>query len=251
MSKKSCIFCGQPANSKEHLIPDWILVALGGVNPSVLKLRDRDTQVFTAPIVVRCVCKKTCNEGWMSALESDVKSVMTPMMVQDTPMSLNLEHQRLMSLWAVKTAMVGEETKTKHGQRFYTQVQRERLWLQREIPTSTRIEIGRFTGSGTHFDGTEVWWTVNGIPKAIHAHVTTIVVGHLAFQIISSRMTGSEITANYQVPIAVGRWDKLLQDIWPTGGGQVNWPPTLSFTTSWNEHFILDLENRWKIGEKV
>lgn len=251
MSKQSCIFCGQPANSKEHLIPDWILVALGGVNPSVLKLRGRDTRVFTAPIVARCVCQKTCNEGWMSALESDVKSVMTPMMVQDTPMSLNSEHQRLMSLWAVKTAMVGEETKTKHGRRFYTKEQRERLWLQREIPTSTRIEIGRFTGSGTHFDGTEIWWTVNGVPKAIHAHVTTIIVGHLAFQIISSRMNGSEITANHQVPIAVGPWDKLLQDIWPTRGGQVNWPPALSFTTSRNEHFILSLENRWKIGEKV
>ena len=156
MSKKNCIFCGQPANSKEHLIPDWILVALGGVKPSLLKLRGRDTQGFTAPIVVRCVCKKTCNEGWMSALESDVKSVIIPMMIQDTPVTLNSEHRRLMSVWAVKTAMVGEETKTKHEERFYTKGQRERLRLQREIPTSTRIEIGRFTGSGTHFDGTEV-----------------------------------------------------------------------------------------------
>jgi hypothetical protein len=53
MSKKSCIFCGQPANSKEHLIPDWILVALGGVNPSVLKLRGRDTQARRDGVEVR------------------------------------------------------------------------------------------------------------------------------------------------------------------------------------------------------
>jgi hypothetical protein len=166
-------------------------------------------------------------------------------------MSLSLENQKLISVWAVKTAMVGEETKTKHESRFYTQQQRENLWLHSEIPTSTRIYIGRFTGSGTHFDGTEVWWTVNGVPQAIHARVTTIVVGHLAFQSISSRVNGKEDSANYQVPIADGPWDKLLQDIWPAGAGQVDWPPILSFTTAWDEHFILDLENRWKIGEKV
>lgn len=76
---KQCIFCGSTANSKEHVISKRL----------AKRMRISDKQITVAALTesrgykerkrhpllsyeVRCVCK-TCNSGWMNALEAFIE----------------------------------------------------------------------------------------------------------------------------------------------------------------------------------
>jgi hypothetical protein len=68
MARTACIFCGAPADSREHLFPDWVgeefRRRFGPVD-----VRDRTGPYGTiigAPKVnirIKCVCAD-CNNGW-------------------------------------------------------------------------------------------------------------------------------------------------------------------------------------------
>jgi hypothetical protein len=56
------------------------------------------------------LCRRQCNNGWMSDLENAVRPTMV-CLINDIAMELDAEQQRLLALWAVKTAMVIEGVK--------------------------------------------------------------------------------------------------------------------------------------------
>jgi hypothetical protein len=248
--KRHCIFCGQSPVSREHFFADWIINALGGPKKIRRVASDDTVSEFTAPLIVRCVCKQ-CNNGWMSSLEASAKPMITEFL-NDKPISLTPEQQRILALWATKMAMVGEEHKSQGKDRFYTQEQREALYQNSKIPAGTNVQIGRFTGSGLHHVGTEVWWSIKEVPKALHGCITTLVVGHLVVQVTTVRAEIETHITNVEIPMRTGDWDSLLFDILPASTKAVTWPPIRSFNGSAHSaDFILNLENRWKLGEKV
>lgn len=76
-----CIFCGRMANSKEDLWPRWLIKSVLLDRPSKIEMEFaiRPSKSFTKKYVTsRCVCK-TCNEGWMSNLETDTKPILEPL----------------------------------------------------------------------------------------------------------------------------------------------------------------------------
>src|SRR6185369_10157223 len=89
MNTRSCLFCTNPLTerAREHVIPQWLIDYLGvrdedllqGIaqtqDGALLKQRTHVAQTF----VEGRVCKE-CNNGWMSSLENQVRSLLTDLM---------------------------------------------------------------------------------------------------------------------------------------------------------------------------
>lgn len=61
-----------------------------------------------SPVTVMCVCSK-CNNGWMSNLENHVKPLLRSLM-SDIALTIDMEQQSALSIWAAKVAIVTEAT---------------------------------------------------------------------------------------------------------------------------------------------
>jgi hypothetical protein len=185
MGHRQCLFCGKPADSKEHLWSEWILKSLKSRNPIVQELgKARASKPFTGAVTIKCVCTE-CNNGWMSKLEARIKPLVGSLM-QDISTSLDIGQQKDVSLWALKTAMLVEATKSQDIVRCYQRADCEQLRLSSSVPPRTRIWLGRFSGSGLLATGTDIWLNIGGVPGAAHGCVTTTIVGHLAIQVLTT-----------------------------------------------------------------
>jgi hypothetical protein len=79
MARRQCIFCPSPANTKEHVWPEWVLAVIDQDRPFRFELGSDPEFVFSGEFKIRCVCG-TCNHGWMSRLENEVKPFLEPML---------------------------------------------------------------------------------------------------------------------------------------------------------------------------
>jgi hypothetical protein len=70
---KPCIFCGNPADSKEDLFPRWILKRVKTRQPLYRQMGDAPPEITEDQEVrIPCVCQK-CNNTWMSGMEKTVQ----------------------------------------------------------------------------------------------------------------------------------------------------------------------------------
>lgn len=117
---KTCLFCPNPADSLEHVLPQWlfrcIAPATDGSFPvhvgryvdgeGTLNTRKHVSMAFKA----RIVCEN-CNSGWMADLESKVKKAFDPLVQRQFPVLGHtfLDSLRpdaaLIALWLSKTAL--------------------------------------------------------------------------------------------------------------------------------------------------
>lgn len=122
-----CIFCRKPLvkRSVEHILPQWMWPVLGlGSGTGLSNVHKRrvpggESQLTYLVIknypttsangfVEGQVCTK-CNTGWMSQLESKVIPILSPLTERPNASAienLSKSDQELLSLWAVKTALV-------------------------------------------------------------------------------------------------------------------------------------------------
>jgi hypothetical protein len=108
-----CIFCGSTGKlSREHVFPRWLRdlfpeASSGGdyirrnVTASTDVRHERPGKSFD--IVVRDVCVE-CNSGWMNALETEARPILTPML-RDEPTVLTTPDQHVVATWATKTML--------------------------------------------------------------------------------------------------------------------------------------------------
>jgi hypothetical protein len=110
-----CLFCGRTLRlSNEHIIPQWLMDHLGirdtTISPTVtetasariVNLRRHPVRAFVAGTVCG-----TCNNGWMSRLEADVKPILIPLIDDPRRMeALGLHERTTIARWTVKTAAV-------------------------------------------------------------------------------------------------------------------------------------------------
>jgi len=123
MSKipKQWIFCGEFHVTKEHVIPRWIGRALDGISTHRvavsmdINLRDPTLSTSTPPRTlqghiytrkVRAVCL-SCNQGWLSHLEQQVRPLLLPL-IADQQVMLTVDELRTLACWVAKTAMVNQ-----------------------------------------------------------------------------------------------------------------------------------------------
>ena len=97
-------------------------------------------------LTAKVVCE-SCNTGWMSDLETDVKSALLPLVV-GSPTVVSLDEQRLLAAWAQKTAMTLEHTFSSPPESiYYSAEERSNFRTAGAIADGTTILVGH---TGVH-----------------------------------------------------------------------------------------------------
>ena len=229
-----CIFCGNGGLSKEHIFADWLKELFprdetsshtyGTIDPSPvigvprISLRDRPGHGRTRK--VRVVCK-SCNNGWMSALEERTKPMLLPV-IGGQRHRLPLEAQELLATWAAKTVMIAEHVRPhKDGIS-----QTDRTFLKDRLKPADNWYVWIATYSGSSWRNLTIYQSRGHLQKSPvggpgvikhYIQATTFGVGHLLVLVVN--------TSCEEVRIALsGRdWNGLLQ-IWPAGRRSILWP---------------------------
>jgi hypothetical protein len=223
-----CIFCRQRASTKEDVWPQWLTkrFPLSDASRMEAELGGRDLGSWANKkprlLPVGCVCKE-CNNGWMSRLESEVKPVIEGI-IDNRIKAVDTSAQARIAVWAVKTSMTLESVRPQ-GKRFYTSDQRRGLQMS-AIPERTSVWIAKCVNQPNIYSVAKDLWTSRG-QNEVHAYVTTMAFGSLAFQVVSlrSRMNLSKETAIIY-NVSEGPWDEVLVQVWPIMPNPKQWPPS-------------------------
>ena len=224
-----CIFCGNQADSKEDLFPRWILRRVHTGQPLYRQLGGAAPEVTEDQEVrLPCVCQ-TCNNNWMSGMETTIKKFMGPM-IEDLSLSLDRQNQQNLAEWAVKCAMCSD-TVDVHP-RFFTESECHRFKQRRTIPDRTLVFAARFTGRSLDSNGVDFTLIE---PKTggllVRGHVYNVMVGHVVLQVLSWHPEPQHKDKTIRLRAANGPWDKLTIQVWPIQKKLVNWPPPMSLST--------------------
>ena len=240
-----CVFCGNGPLTAEHAWPHWLIDILGGNATIQMWRSDTDSGAkwlahgpdSRAHVQPKCVCGP-CNNGWMSAVESDAKPVLAAL-IGDFALQLDAEQQRQLAAWAIKSTMVWECTAPK--EMFYSQAEREHLRLTRSLPPDTLVWLGRNERSDFTICHTRTLSRSTPGPILREGLVTTLAIARLVIQVLTVRRADSYPTGSIP-PLSVrpGAWRQLLVKIWPPRG-TIQWPPPLTFT----ETGLEDLSRRF------
>lgn len=107
-----CIFCGDSDMTEEHLIAAWVLRAFhrqrrpdpgfsgSFVGPSQMRLSPEEP-ISTAKIICR-----SCNNQWLSVIDSAAADVLKPLIRGDDSVTLNCDEQAVFAAWIYKCALV-------------------------------------------------------------------------------------------------------------------------------------------------
>jgi hypothetical protein len=244
---RQCLFCDNPANSREHVVPDWILQRVRVRDPMYQKLGDGPEVLLANPeLKIRAVCKK-CNNGWMSHLERTNIPLIGNLM-QDVALSLNGLQQYHIAAWAVKMSMAGDFLARRQRPLFFQQAEREQLRVAMNLPMRTSVWLARHSFP----DHIGIWGTNSwDLDKSVHAFITTVLVGHLVVQAITLKCTEKWDGIGLTVNAAQGPrpWVEMLSDIWPTKVS-AQWPPNLSFKNNGTFN-LLRLVRRFSYGKDL
>ena len=245
-----CLFCPNPAGSLEDIWPVWVLKSVGADSVSPTEFWN----TVNAPPLrwhgpkfkTRKLCRRQCNNGWMSNLENAVRPTMGGL-INDIAMELDAEQQRLLVLWAVKTAMVIEGVKqAKNG--FYTPEERSTFRQTLIPPVQTAVWVGRCAQSNN----------LHGEARKLHVSnptatnpledgcATTFVIGRLVMQVLSIKRRADAMHGSLRLRMRSGPRDARLVQVWPVEKQSLGWPPPESFSDL--DDGLLDLRRRFAVG---
>jgi hypothetical protein len=245
---RRCIFCGDKANSVEHLWPEWVLNLLPRKKISGFIGRHKDLK-FDREFTVRCVCEKRCNNGWMSELETASKPSLGAM-IMDKSMFLDSPQQWTIAAWAVKTAMVLDAAIRPISGRsftFYSEAECHNLRESWELPVRTMVWLGRFLGTGLGAWSSVLLGTFPDDSGKYPMRAATFLMGSLAIQVLSARAPAKYGHAAVGVSPTQGPCNEILVTAWPFIG-RIYWPPVLAFNESNTIIDIRQLPARWRQG---
>jgi len=150
---RRCPFCENPADSREHVDPQWVsrlyLGADSGVGTFTMSFGGLypERTARTLNQTVR-VCR-SCNSGWMAQLEARAKPGLIKLKSGE-PLKIGSEGQQAIAWWLLKNACVKElVAPVSSPLRVSTQVQRQ-LVRSGDIPEGWRVAIAAYEGTGPH-----------------------------------------------------------------------------------------------------
>lgn len=238
---RPCIFCGSTINksSKEHTIGNWIATLFRNVYKDQITAGiispDGTVHWYRAPLfqqTTRKVCKP-CNNGWMSRLETSVQPLLGPMMLNGAPTKLEIQFQKILATWAVKTAFMLQQIQG--PKRIVPDSEYGRLYAVQQPPRGYGVWIAHRAiltdnaGREVGFQSLEepVYEVLikesyaddfrkNKQPNDI-AFVITFTIGYVVFQVFGHNMPG-----NFQIGLDAAQG--VLNWIWPQHDGDITWP---------------------------
>lgn len=223
-----CIMCGRVGpRSVEDVFPLWLAAAVGGLGPFYTtestqmkgqeeSSRERKTGSL-ANVKVKNVCH-SCNTGWMSRLENDVKDLILAM-VSDQSVTLDSHEQRHLAAWCQLKALTLDAW---YPDRFMPPELLHRFTNFNRPIMSSIVDIARFPPPGPGMGPLrgrlimQVDAAGYGLRDAIRV---TWSVGHLATSVV--------VCAGLPVdlPLRIEREERGFLQIFPILHDRVTWPP--------------------------
>ena len=179
-----CIFCSDPADSKEDLFPRWILKRVKTGVPLYRKIGDNPPTITEDQEVrVPCVCAN-CNNTWMSGMETTAMKFLEPM-VEGRSITLSRQNQQNLTEWALKCAMCHDTVVP--TPRFFTAEECHAFKRKRTIPDRTIAFVACFAGNKLDSNGTD-FTLIGQTPEEllVRGHIYTVMVGHAVLQVLLS-----------------------------------------------------------------
>ena len=229
-----CVFCpSEGKRSKEHIWPEWmaeyfersdgqrhrrdILTSKWKENLSTKEI-ERPGHLSTHK--VRVVCK-SCNNGWMSRLESKTKPVLVPML-KNQETQLTQSYQETLALWITVKTIVGEYSEPDIA--VTPEIDRHLVKEQGRIPDYYAIYLGH------HSSGSDSAWlrtsmtlalTMDGPDPPLDGYTRNtqsiaFLCGPLFLFVLTMRVNGIKASDFMRLP-------KLTQ-IFPPQYSSVRWP---------------------------
>jgi hypothetical protein len=227
--RRRCIFCGNVADDREHLLPQWLQRILPSEEPVV---HFRETGGIEAPQWERkpfrekakFVCK-TCNQGWMSELESEAKPILTPAITRDQlPYEFDLVAQWIAARWAVKTVYVMQASLP-----IAPPIRPTLLMLNFKPPPQATVWIGSHARAREDPINScyvqkplEMNADQDGVRKSIDfGYMSFLAVGGISFLVVEHRFD-SYVEA---VLGAENPFSDMFIKLWPRTRRILSWPP--------------------------
>lgn len=222
-----CMFCQGKASTREDVWPSWLTRRAPVSGTARIYAERRELNLGSWPIkqpklLVKWLCR-SCNNGWMSRLESEAKPVIESIL-DDTLDNLDASAQMTLAVWAAKTAMVLEAVDSDRIW-FYSEDERNLMRVARVIPVRTSIWIAKCVDQSSVYSAAENLRTTLD-DDGIHAYATTMAFGSLAIQVVTIRtpvMIPAGVAVTYDV--SEGPWDQTLVQVWPITQASQLWPP--------------------------
>lgn len=234
------MFCGEDRTlSREHVIPAWIArLVLDGSEVVELELQGKNWSTGNPyAVTLRAVCAP-CNNGWMAELESDVRPILSSLIVDD-PGAVRIapDEATLVAWWAAKTALVVD--RVTFGESFLGNADTSLIADSRIAPSQWTVRLGRrveFRPSTERpFVVTEV--RSRQQRQAVRhsvAHLVTLAVGHVVLHISAQELRTTVAITRSGIP------DDVLIPIHPTPAKAVAWPPSGGSIRQTDLDFIFD-----------
>ena len=189
-----CIFCEGEADSKEHLLPDWLRRALAEGDGDFVDIGWSEESGGEAAAIcgrgnggvnsikLKCVCK-VCNTKWMSGLQNAAKPVLRLLAVDGDWPSLTEDDRRRMARWAVMASMVYDAAD--QASTTITQASRSAFCENGEPPSNWVVWIGRRQDSSRdRWAGHVSYQEASGLPK--HSQATAFGLAKATVMTFSS-----------------------------------------------------------------
>jgi hypothetical protein len=246
-----CLFCNDRAGTKEHVWPRWLMSSVGTDRTSPTEYWNNISsppKTWLGPTFTTKRLCGSCNNGWMSELESRVRKTMGGL-INDISLVLNREQQESLALWASKTAMVIEGAKQSKNN-FYSVEQRHGFRSTLVPLPDTAIWLGRCAQSNMlHGEARKLHPRKSATPNPLDdGCATTFVIGRLVIQLLSVKCKPETGQRNLIIQMREGPWERKLVQVWPIERERVNWPPSDSFNDL--DDGLRDLRRRFAVGVK-
>lgn len=214
---ETCIFCEAEVDETcppEHWIPKWVSRAVVGPTQVVEHHLTWQDEPWHAPIfdvTIPRVCQ-TCNNHWMSNIETRVSKIALPLIVGDDKRSLSKDEQQRIAVWAFLKAITSEIPRPHDQAQTYPEGLYPVFKEVRRPPHACAILLG-----GRELDTTApvlpyAWCRSEGktYPHPEYGQVsgyrTAFSIGHLVLDVLGLLAS---------VPMTLQHEDDRLVRIWP------------------------------------
>lgn len=239
----ACIFCGGLPLTNEDVIPRWLSRRYEKVptpRTGHVKGAPLGGSTYGLFLQVRKIVCASCNNGWMSRLQSEVKPGLEAMMDDAGPLALAPSAQATVVAWLTMTAMVHEWSDDRFDPPVYSAEERRAFALEEQVPERTTACIARratigppATGVGFHSNHIRLGPNPDRRLNPQIGHLFSMVSGHLLARLIFVRP--GESAPRPVVEQMIRRTDRP----WTGRGGArslprrtvVGWPPVRPLTT--------------------
>lgn len=247
-TSRRCLFCNAPADSREHLLADWISGVLPSDEPVVQYLQigndESERREWTCKPFrerTRVVCQ-ACNNGWMSSLEVETKQLLAGAIARDGyRYRFAGSAKRVVSAWALKTFLVMQTQGEPIAPPFHGIYLRE----HGQPPPQVTIWVGSHYGAT--FDSRASAFVQKPVGLVARdgrfekvpefGYAAWLAIGGISFFLVGHRLGNSvEIrTHNF--------FNTLFTKIWGDGAPPVvDWPPKCMMDQQLVEPLFLEVE---------